>query len=178
MDFEFTEFKLRKPKNKDADGLVKITHDKEAMKYYGTSGAFFKNVRKAKYEIDWFKKQFTENAGRWIIVKNNNDNYIGDIGFFNFNKSHNRAEIGYKLFKEYWGKGIITNFIKMLIDFGFTKLGYNRIEAMVDVRNEGSKIVLLRNQFKFEGTFREYEFEHGHFVDVEMYSILKKEYIK
>ncbi len=30
------------------------------------------------------------------------------------------------------------------------------------------------NKFKFEGILRVYEFEHGHYTDLEMYSMLKK----
>jgi len=69
-------------------------------------------------------------------------------------------------------------FYPLTLNWGFTELGYNRIEALVDTRNEGSKIVLLRNQFQHEGTLREYECEHGQFVDLEMYAILRKDYLK
>jgi ribosomal-protein-alanine N-acetyltransferase len=48
---------------------------------------------------------------------------------------------------------------------------------LVDKRNEGSKVVLLRNNFQFEGVLREYEFEHGKYIDLEMYSILGKDFI-
>ncbi|MHC1609358.1 MAG: GNAT family N-acetyltransferase [Candidatus Methanofastidiosia archaeon] len=132
----------------------------------------------AKKQVDWCIKQFTENAGRWIITEKNNDCYIGDIGFFDFIKEHNRAELGYILCKKYWGKGIITNFIKQLLKWDFNELKYNRIEAIVDVRNESSKIVLIRNQFQKEGILRDYEFEYAHYVDLEMYSILKRDYSK
>lgn len=30
--------------------------------------------------------------------------------------------------------------------------------------------------FKLEGLMRDYEFEYGHYVDIEIYSILKREY--
>jgi len=178
MNFEYKNYKLRKPKIDDAEGFYRISHDKEVMKYYGTIGAFCANINDAKRQVDWSIKQFAENAGRWIITEKSNGCYIGDIGFFNFVKEHNRVELGYRLCKKYRGKGIITSFIKQLLKWGFTELKYNRIEAMVDVKNEGSKIVLIRNQFQKEGILRDYEFEYGHYVDLEMYSILKRDYSK
>ena len=60
-------------------------------------------------------------------------------------EKHKKAEIGYKLCRNFWGEGIITNFIGLLLDWGFTELGYNRIEALVENENKGSKIVLLKN---------------------------------
>lgn len=178
MNFEFDKYRLRKPEIKDAQRLINITNDKEAMKYYGISGSFIKTIDDAIKEIYWGIKQFTKNAGKWIITEKNNDVYIGDIGFFDFNEIHKRVELGYKLCREYWGKGIITNFIKILVRWGFEELGYNRIQALVDVRNEGSKIVLIKNQFKLEGILKDYEFEYDEFVDLEMYSLLRKDYLK
>lgn len=175
MRFEFNNYKLRKSKMEDADALLKITHDKEVMRYHGTSGSFLGSVAAAKAELNWFNNQFSNNAGRFVITETARDEYIGDIGFFNFIETHNRVELGYKLKRAYWGQGIITGFIGILLKWGFSELSYNRVEALVDPRNEGSKIVLTRNHFSYEGTLRDYEFEHGHFVDVEMYSILKKD---
>ncbi len=72
----------------------------------------------------------------------------------------------------------MTECIKKTLEFGFSDRNYNRIEALVDKRNIGCKKTLENNGFKLEGLLREYEFENGNYVDLEMYSILKREYIK
>jgi ribosomal-protein-alanine N-acetyltransferase len=177
MHFEFDNYILRQPRSEDAQGFFEISQDKEAMKYYGVSGASFANVADAQGQVEWCISQFSKNAGRWIITEKNQDQYIGDIGFYDYIDSHKRVELGYRLSRKYWGKGIVTNFIKLLVPWGISDLGYNRIEAMVDARNIGSKIVLKKNKFQFEGTLRDYEFEHGHFVDLEMYSMLKRDFL-
>lgn len=176
MEFESQDYILRKPELNDANGFIDICNDSEVMKYYGTSG-IVKTLDDAKKQIEWCYEQFSNNAGRWIITQKSKNIYIGDIGFFNFIQIHNKVEIGYKLCKEFWGKGIILNFIKILINYGFTELNYNRIEAMVDIRNIGSKKVLLKNQFQLEGTLRDYEFEYNNYVDLEIYSILKRDHL-
>jgi len=48
----------------------------------------------------------------------------------------------------------------------------------VDAGNEASKRVLVKNGFIREGTLRQYEYEDGGYVNLEMYSILKDEYMK
>jgi ribosomal-protein-alanine N-acetyltransferase len=178
MAFEFGLFALRKPQPEDASGLIEICSDPEAMRYYGVPGAFIRTIEDARSQIDWCIDLFEKNAGRWTIVEQAKDKYIGDIGFHGFVEPHNRVEIGYRLFRSYWGRGIITHFIGQLLQYGFGQLGYNRVEAMVDPRNIGSKRVLLKNQFLLEGTLRDYEFEHGHFVDLEMYSVLKRDFLR
>ncbi|MBN1620035.1 GNAT family N-acetyltransferase [candidate division WOR-3 bacterium] len=174
--FYYKIFSLRKPKSEDAGGFIDICADKEVMRYYGCEGAFINTFEDANKQIDWCNKQFENNAGKWIIVEQEKDTYIGDIGFFNFVEEHRRVELGYRLKKEYWGKGIISNFIAQLVKYGFTKKNYNRIEATVDERNFGSKRVLLKNGFKLEGILREFEFEFNEFVNLEVYSILKREF--
>lgn len=176
MIFEYENYVLRKPRMGDAEGFLNISQDQEVMRYYGTIGAFFANLEEARQQVEWCQRLFSENAGRWIITEKSQDAYIGDIGFSGFIPEHRRAEIGYRLCRPYWGKGIIKNFLRLLISWGFSELGYNRIEALVDTRNIPSKTVLLRNHFQHEGTLREYECEGGHFVDLEMYSLLSKDY--
>lgn len=176
MTFEFEHYVLRKPRDDDAQGFFDIAQDPEAMQFYGEVGAGFTTLEEAHQQVVWCQQQFAAHAGKWIITEKGQDTYIGDIGFSDFVERHNRVELGYRLCRAYWGQGIITNFIRVLVHWGFTELGYNRIEALVDTRNAGSKIVLLNNHFQLEGTLREYEFEHGHFVDLEMYALLRSEY--
>jgi ribosomal-protein-alanine N-acetyltransferase len=176
-EFTYKDYKLRKAIMTDAAALYEITHDKAVMEYHGESGAWLENIEAAEAELKWGLNLFADNAGRWIIVNKVDNVYIGDIGFFGFSPKHKKVELGYKLKKEYWGQGIISAFIGLLLDYGFTELGYNRIQAYVDPRNIGSQRVLLKNHFVKEGTLREYEFEDTAFVDLEIYSILKKDHV-
>jgi ribosomal-protein-alanine N-acetyltransferase len=148
------------------------------MKYYGIAGASIKTREEAMGQINWCNSLFDSNSGRWIITEVDKDEYIGDIGFNNYSPEHHKAEIGYRLMKEYWNRGIITECIRTLVKYGFEKLNYNRIEALLDTRNRGCRRVLEKNQFVYEGTLRQYEFEHGEYIDMEIWSLLKNEYVK
>jgi ribosomal-protein-alanine N-acetyltransferase len=176
MEFIFDNFILRLPINDDADRLLAISNDDETMKYYGNSGSYYKSRDEAIKELEWFTDQFKKNGGRWVIAEKSSNLYIGDIGLFNFVQGHNRIEIGFKLMKDFWNKGIITKSIQVLLKYFFENSSINRIEALVDKRNVGSKTVLFKNGFVFEGTFREYEFCNNAYVDLEMYSILKNDF--
>lgn len=70
----------------------------------------------------------------------------------------------------------MTNCLQAVLQIAFDDWEYNRVEALVDVRNSACRALLERNGFIHEGTMRECEFEHGGFVDLAMYAILKKDY--
>lgn len=178
MTFEYKNFTLRKALGKDAKELVEITNDKEVMEFYGESGAYLKSIDEALGEIQWMNDLFKNGSARWVIVDKNEDSYIGDVGFNDLDHTHKRVEIGYKIKKEYWGQGIVPAFITQIVKYGFEELNFNRIEALVEIENIGSKKVLLKNNFSLEGILRDYEFQHGKFMDLEMYSLLKRELIK
>lgn len=176
--FQYGDYILREPIDEDAEGFYRISHDEAVNRYYGSAGTDFRDMEEAKRQVEWCRAQFRHNAGRFVIATKARNGYIGDIGFSDYSEAHHRAQIGYRLCSDYWGKGIVSHFIGQLVAWGFDTLGYNRIEALVDVRNEGSKRVLIKNHFLSEGTLRQYEYEHGGYVDLEMYSILRDEYKK
>ena len=65
----------------------------------------------------------------------------------------------------------------MLIDYAFDELELNRIAIKCAVGNQPSKNIPMRLGFVFEGIERDGElFPDGHFVDLEVYSLLKKEW--
>ncbi|KAM7462813.1 hypothetical protein LguiA_030934 [Lonicera macranthoides] len=85
-----------------------------------------------------------------------------------------RAEIGYVLAYDYWGRGIATKAVKMVINeiFGvFPNL--ERIEGTVDVENMASQRVLDKCGFKREGVLRKYLIHKGKTIDMIMFSLLR-----
>lgn len=178
MQFKVDSIVLRKAREEDAYGFLDICSDKDAMKYYGVSGADIDTYERALKQVEWSNEIFQNNCGRWIITIDGIDKYIGDIGFHNYQEEHRKVEIGYRLMRAYWGQGIMSKCMQVLLNYGFTELGYNRVEAYVDTRNEASISLLCRNGFQYEGTLRECEYEYGSYVDLAVYSILKREFIK
>ena len=105
--------------------------------------------------------------------------FAGLIGLkFNpADKVNLRTEIGYWLSGNFQKKGVVTQSAKMLIDYAFDQLNLNRIAIKCAVGNQPSKNIPKRLGFVFEGIERDGElFPDGHFVDLEVYSLLKKEW--
>jgi len=65
-----------------------------------------------------------------------------------------------------------------VVQYGFEKMGLNRIEGMSLPENIPSIKLLKKLGFQEEGTLREYAFFRGQFRDFKMFSLLKKDFIK
>ena len=103
---------------------------------------------------------------------------VGAVGFNNYNKQHNRTELGYWLLPEYWGQGIITEVLPIVIDFIFHQKKIHRIEALVETGNVASEKVLKRLGFTYEGCMRDCEIKNGAYISLSIFSLLSTDVLK
>jgi ribosomal-protein-alanine N-acetyltransferase len=166
---------LRQARQGDAPAFLKVAQDDAVMRYYGVEP--FASLEQALSEIEWQHRTFAEGTGiRWVIVERDRDEYIGDLGYFAVKARHKRAEVGFKLAPSYWRRGWMTEALTVVLDYGFDYMSLNRVEALVDPRNDASLGFLLKLGFVREGLLREYEYEKGAFVDLVMMSLLRGEW--
>jgi ribosomal-protein-alanine N-acetyltransferase len=168
--------RLREPRRSDAERLLAAWRDEETMLYFGTEPLGTR--REALEEIRAFREQTSSGEGiRWIITERGRDEYIGDIGFFDFAPEHARAEIGFLLAKPSWGHGLMSEALAATLQYGFVSKDLHRVEALVDPRNASCLRVLERRGFRREGTLRDYEFERDAFIDLVLLSMLRSEWV-
>jgi [ribosomal protein S5]-alanine N-acetyltransferase len=87
------------------------------------------------------------------------------------------SEIGYFLDEKLWGRGIISNAIKLVTSYCFRNFDIIRIYAEPFADNQGSRRALEKAGFKCEAVFRKNVFKNGIVKDSCIYSILKDEFI-
>src|SRR6185312_4472211 len=73
----------------------------------------------------------TQNNGSvmWAITLIGEARLIGTVVYYNIVKEKREAELGYELLPEYQGKGIMTEALRKVIDFGFEELKFKTIVA-------------------------------------------------
>lgn len=108
----------------------------------------------------------------WKIVDKESGARVGAIGYNYYSSAHNKAEIGYWLLPHYWKKGIVSEVLPILIDYMQSVKKIHRIEAMVEVENRPSCVVLEKAGFEYEGTLRDYEIKEGRYISLCVYSLL------
>jgi [ribosomal protein S5]-alanine N-acetyltransferase len=159
----------------DAGALYEIFSDPEVVRYWSTE------PMQRKADAVGLLKDIREEhaAGRlheWGLTTHEQDRVIGTCTLFLLDRSNRRAEIGFALGRQWWGRGLMRDGLVTLLDFAFGELGLRRIEADVDPRNRLSAELLERLGFKREGTMRERWNVGGELQDAAIYGLLAREY--
>ncbi|WP_331459319.1 GNAT family N-acetyltransferase [Paenibacillus sp. FJAT-27812] len=83
---------------------------------------------------------------------------MGTCGYHYLRKTDDvfTAEVGFDLSKRYWGKGLMFEAMKVVIDFGFSKMGLTIVDATVEPENERSIRLLRKLGFEREIELRDH----------------------
>ncbi len=173
QNLESERLLLRQITPDDVNEIFALRSNPETMKYIPRPLATTKDD--AMGHIKMIQDKIVSNEGiNWAITEKGNPKMIGIIGHYRIRWEHFRSEIGYMLLPEHQGKGIITEAIQLLVDYGFNEMKMHSLEAIIDPENTASARVLEKNNFVKEAHFKENEFYDGKFLDAVVYSILNK----
>src|SRR5450756_1632588 len=98
---------------------------------------------------------------------------IGICTLFNLNEKCRSAELGYGLLSDAWGKGYMNEALVALLDYGFSEIKLNRVQAEIDPENTDSAKSLERVGFTKEGQLRENCIVNGVLADSALYGLLR-----
>lgn len=125
------------------------------------------------YVNDCIEKKDDNQITRAIVV---DGVAVGSIGIFVkddvFEKS---GELGYWLSEDYWRQGIVSRAAKQICKEAFNMFDINRIFAEPFDYNKGSRGVLEKAGFTYEGTMRNGVYKNGKVFSYCMYSLLREE---
>ncbi|MXN91625.1 GNAT family N-acetyltransferase [Flavobacterium sp. Sd200] len=150
--------------------------DWEIMDFLGlpTIDALTKEKNKYNKGLTTFNKSFLY----FTITDNATGKVIGWCGYHTWYTQHNRAEIGYGLYcSDYMQKGIMSEAVKAVLDYGFNNMNLHRVEAMTATYNTASIKTLAKFGFIQEGVLRQHYLVEGIMEDSLMFSLLKHEYL-
>jgi len=173
------ELTLKKNEDQHLDEVFEIYSNDNVFEYCGIIPKH--NKATVKNMIGHFERDYSKKTRvKWgIFAKAVPDRLLGITEAFDFNQKVSAVTIGYFLAESNWGRGIATEAVSLLIRYLFTEADLNRIQAEVMPRNEVSKKVLLKNGFIKEGTLRQATLWSGKgIVDLEIFSMLKEDYVK
>ncbi|QQE78342.1 GNAT family N-acetyltransferase [Alicyclobacillus sp. SO9] len=189
MNFEsiFNEFPIiesetlvfRKIELTDLDDIFEIYSNERVFEFSGITAKQDKSM--VERLILKFDDEFKHKTKlKWgVCTKGTNERLVGIVEAFDFNREIEQATIGYFFAESNWNKGFATGAVNLLISFLFHQMQVNRIQAEVAPENYASQKVLVKNGFLKEGTLRQAAVWSGKGkVDLEIYSILKLDYLK
>lgn len=166
---------LREVTMEDAPDMLSYLSDEKVAHQMGVEP--YLTAKSVEEEISWYTSIWENGTGiRWGIMLKQTDTIIGSCGFLNRETKHSRAEIGYELHPAYWRRGIASEAIEAVVQFGYYHLQLERIEAIIDPLNVPSQKVLEKHGFEREGLLRHYEYNFGRFNDVYIYAGIKSDF--
>jgi ribosomal-protein-alanine N-acetyltransferase len=166
---------LRKITVEDARALYAFRSDPVGQRFNGGAMAIPAEAIRLIGELD---SGFEERSKiHWGVTVAEEGIVIGLFGFANWSHEHRRAEIGFSLHRDYWGRGLGLEAARVLLEYGFGAMDLNRIHACCWVENLHSVALLERLGFSREGTLREEFFADGCFHDEAHYALLRTEYL-
>lgn len=151
--FETDRLRLRYPRLEDAEELFnKYTQDPEVTKYLiwaphsslAQTKEFLQNCLKRLEGGDAFP--------RVIEIKSNQEL----IGMIDLRIDKHRADFGYVLAKEYWGKGYATEALITVVEYALSLEGIYRVWAVCDLENISSARVMEKAGLEQEGILRNF----------------------
>ncbi len=166
--------RLRELIANDAPALFEIYRDTEAMPWFGVDP--MTEISQAHALIATFAQWRTQaNPGtRWGLE--HDGELIGTCGLFKWNRQWNSCALACELAPLARGKGLMSEALRSVLDWGFAQMQLHRVEALVHPHNRPSQALLGRLGFSREGVLREAGFWAGSYQDLQVFSLLSHEH--
>ena len=161
----------RKLTEKDITVWAEFFKDKEAIEFFPTLG-LTSNEERAKHWVDKQLNRYVENRfGLQALIEKKTGNFIGQCGLITQEVDGKmEIEVGYHIFKKYWGQGFAPEAARLFIDYAFKNNLTASVISIIDTRNIKSQRVADKN-----GLIREKETKWSN-QDVYIYRIDKEKW--
>jgi len=139
---------------------------------YLTWNAYKDISGEAEYINQQIEKYVNNDFYAWVIEFEGQA--IGTIDGLDPNDDRYSIGIGYCMGKKWWGKGIMTEALKAVIEYLFS-CGYIRVWARHHIDNPASGRVMQKAGMEFEGVIRKGGKDNqGNLNDIKQYSIINE----
>jgi ribosomal-protein-alanine N-acetyltransferase len=140
-------FTLRSLSINDDKEIFILRSDKQVIKYLGRQGA--KSINDAREFIDKINAGIKNDEWiMWVIESKETATFIGTICLWNLSDDRTKADIGFEILPDHFGKGIMQEVIPIILKYGFNDMQLDVIEGEVDPEN--IKSIILMEKFGFE----------------------------
>ena len=127
---------------------IQLNEAKAIIEISVYDGVFAKSEAEAIHILEQINLDVArEEALHWGIFLKNTSKLAGTCGYYR-GFANNSGELGYVLHPSYRGLGIMTEAVKLIVDFGLDILNLHFVIAYTDPANSASIGVLQRVGFK------------------------------
>ncbi|MGB0524513.1 MAG: GNAT family N-acetyltransferase [Flammeovirgaceae bacterium] len=172
MNIIFTSERLivRQFTTEDYEQVYELNSDAEIMRYIFSGQPHSR--AEARVYLDKILAFYPKNAqfGVWALELKASKDFVG-LACLRPYEATNEMELGYRLAKKYWGKGLATEVSTAILHYGFQTLNLPHIMAVVVKENQASRNVLEKigmthkgAGFYYESELEYYEIDNPHLL--------------
>src|SRR5690606_2488325 len=175
--FESDRIRLRALEEDDLPLFHQWWSDPE-IAHYQASDAIRLNQEQTNTDLfrTWFKDGPAD-AG-FTIVHASEGRPIGFCNLWGATVKNRSAEVAIILDKPYWGRGLGTEALRLLVRYAFTEVNLHRLHLSVHAFNPRAIRAYEKVGFRRVGTLREAVFRAGRWHDVVLMDLLQREYLE
>jgi ribosomal-protein-alanine N-acetyltransferase len=148
---------LREMLEEDLVGMYELDSDPEVHRYLGNRP--LKKKEEALEIIRSVRQQYIDRGiGRWSVIEKESNDFIGWAGLKLEKKEINNYadyyDLGYRLRRKFWGKGIGRECAFETLKYGFGNMDLKEIFAAAHIQNQASNKILRGLGLKYLETFK------------------------
>ena len=147
---------LRRVTLADLDEMARINGNPDVMRYIGDGSVWTREQSEARIRRVLKVYELFPGLGLWIGEEKPARRFVGAYALIYIPKTV-EVEVGYRLQKSAWGRGLATEGARALVRYGMFKLGLDRVVGLTHPDNEPSKHVLMKSGLQPRGM--------GHYYD-------------
>lgn len=164
------KLRLRKWEIGDVDNLTKYGDNRKIWNHLADA---FPSPFTRNDAIEFIEKVNSISPNKVLAIEYHNE-AIGSIGIFPDTDIHRKnAAIAYWIAEPFWGKGIATEAVRLMVDYGFDSFDIERIYAKPFGFNLASHRVLEKVGFTKTAVIKDGVFKNDEYHDEYIFSLTK-----
>ena len=154
---------LRRLSLADLDSMTCLNSDPDVMRYIGDGSVWTRAQSEARIRRILKVYEIYPGLGLWAGEEKSTRQFVGAYALI-YIPNTTEVEVGYRLCKSAWGRGLATEGAKALVRYGMFELGLERVVGLTHPDNEPSKKVLMKSGLQPRGIGGYYDRELCYFV--------------
>ncbi len=175
--FETERLIIRKVRQSDINDIFEYCKNPNVARY--VTWEAHQSLEDTQKFIDYAQSSYAKGAPEPMVLILKDDplkKVIGSVGIMPASPRNRTFELAYVVSEEHWGKGLISEASKVLVNYAFKHFAIERLQCRCDVLNPQSSRVMEKLGMHFEGTLKASMYLKGQSHDMLMYSLVRSDF--